>query len=88
MENISTSLGLNLSNQGNTYHSKKSVLDQFNYFVILGLEYLSTYAKTEAIPLSIDISKSGELTINGLNEEIIADNNICIYSDKKVTKSK
>lgn len=55
--------------------------------MILGLEYLNHTIQSEALPLSIDISESGELTINGLKEELIDDENIYIYSDKKVTHS-
>lgn len=87
MESIRTSIGLNLSNQANTYSSKKAIINQFNIFVILGLEYLNHTIQSEALPLSIDISESGELTINGLKEELIDDENIYIYSDKKVTHS-
>ncbi|AOY77458.1 hypothetical protein [Clostridium formicaceticum] len=85
MENIKSSMALNFSNQANVYKSRKSNLSQFNFFVILGLEYLNTGGGEEAIPITIDINKAGELTINGLDEDLINDSNIFIYSDKKIT---
>lgn len=82
-----SSLQLNLSNQANTKNAKRSLLSQFNFFVILGLHYLDNKEKMEAIPLSIDIDAAGEITINGLDEELIDGDSIQIYSDKKVTNS-
>lgn len=80
-------MALNLSNQANVNKSSKSNLCQFNYFVILGLEYLDDTREGEDIPIVIDIDKTGELTINGLDEDLVKDNNIFICSDKKVTDS-
>lgn len=85
MENIKTSIALNLSNQGNVYKSRESNLSQFNFLVILGLDYLNDIGDMEAVPISIDINGSGDLTINGLDGDLINNENIYIYSDKKVT---
>lgn len=88
MENIKSSVSLNLSSQANTCSSKKSSISQFNYFIILGLGYLNTESRPEEpIPICINVNKSGELTIEGLDVEIINDQNTQIYSDKKVTTS-
>lgn len=87
MKKSKQSLVLNFSNQANTFNCKKSNLSQFNYFVILGLEYLNMNSIKGDIPISINIDKNGNLLINGLDDEFINDRNICIYSDKKVTKS-
>lgn len=87
MENTKSSIALNLSDQANIYNSQKSHLIQFNIFAILGLGGFEDYTQTEGVPLSIDISKTGEITINGLSKETINDRNIYIYSDKKVTES-
>ncbi|MCR2042853.1 hypothetical protein [Anaerosalibacter massiliensis] len=87
MEKLKQSLVLNLSNQANTFSCKKIDLSQFNFFAILGLEYLYIDTKKENIPISINIDRSGELSINGLDGDLIDDKNICIYSDKKITKS-
>lgn len=85
MENIKTSIALNLSNQGNVYKSRESNLSQFNFLVILGLDYLNDIGDMEAVPISIDINGSGDLTINGLDGDLINNENIYIYSDKKIT---
>lgn len=85
MENIKTSIALNLSNQGNVYKSRESNLSQFNFLVILGLDYLNDIGDMETVPISIDINGSGDLTINGLDGDLINNENIYIYSDKKVT---
>lgn len=85
LENIKSSIALNLSNQGNVYKSRESNLSQFNFFVILGLDYLNNIGDMEAVPISIDINGSGDLTINGLDGDLINNENIYIYSDKKVT---
>lgn len=87
MENIKSSVALNLSNQANVYKSRKSNLSQFNFFVVLGVEYLQEFSSKESIPIAIDINKSGELTLNGLDESLVNDDNIFIYCDKKVTNS-
>jgi len=85
LENIKTSIALNLSNQGNVYKSRESNLSQFNFLVILGLDYLNDIGDMEAVPISIDINGSGDLTINGLDGDLINNENIYIYSDKKIT---
>jgi hypothetical protein len=88
LENIRSTVSLNLSNQANTNKAKKSNLLQLNCFVILGLDYLENAAVPEEnIPLSININDSGELTISGLSEEILNSENVKIYSDRKVTSS-
>ncbi|WP_066501027.1 hypothetical protein [Abyssisolibacter fermentans] len=91
MNNAISSMNLNLSNQANTIKSEQVNLSQFNFFVILGLEYLyeqiENNREIKGIPIDISIKKSGEMTINGLDQDLIDDNNIRIYSDKKVTNS-
>ncbi len=87
MEKIKHSLLLNLSNQANTLRCRRTNLSQFNYIVILGLEYLNILEKRDAIPISLDIDEDGELSINGIPGELIDDRNIVIYTDKKVTES-
>jgi len=87
LEKIKHSLLLNLSNQANTLRCRRTNLSQFNYIVILGLEYLNILEKRDAIPISLDIDEDGELSINGIPGELIDDRNIVIYTDKKVTES-
>lgn len=87
MEKIKHSLLLNLSNQANTLRCRRTNLSQFNYIVILGLEYLNILEKRDGIPISLDIDEDGELSINGIPGELIDDRNIVIYTDKKVTES-
>ncbi len=91
LNNAISSMNLNLSNQANTIKSEQVNLSQFNFFVILGLEYLyeqiENNREIKGIPIDISIKKSGEMTINGLDQDLIDDNNIRIYSDKKVTNS-
>ncbi|WP_094548286.1 hypothetical protein [Petroclostridium xylanilyticum] len=81
---------LNSSNQANVHSANQSGLSQFNFVVILGLEHLRRdNGQTDEIPVSINITRSGELEINGLDKDILSDeNNIRVYSDKKMTCSK
>ncbi|EPR10475.1 hypothetical protein [Ruminiclostridium papyrosolvens] len=82
---------LNLSNQANYTKAFKSHLSQFNFIIIMGREYLEKgNDNSKDIPLSISISKSGEIEIVNIDEENNNDidiDNICIYSDKKITDS-
>ena len=80
---------LNLSNQANLYDSNKTSLFQHNHILLLGLEYLNERCKDEnKNPITLSISKSGEVEISGLDEDIINDKDkMRIYSDKKVTDS-
>ena len=88
MENMRSSVSLNLSNQANNCRAKNSSLSQFNYFIILGLGYLDAELRTEeSIPVRVKVDESGELTINGLDIDMANSENIQIYSDKKVTTS-
>lgn len=88
MENVKSSVSLNLSNQANNCRSRNSSLFQFNYFIILGLGYLDPDFRAEkAVPVGVKIDKSGELTINGVDIEMLNSENIQVYSDKKVTTS-
>lgn len=87
------SLSANLSNQANLNNSRKTELSQFNFVVALGLGYLNKSADLKLknrvdrkIPVNIHINKSGELELNGLNDNI-SDENIKIYTDKKETYS-
>jgi len=62
-------------------------LSQYNVVTILGLEYLNRINNFEPIPISINVDKDWNFSINGLDENIIDDGNIYVYTDKKVTKS-
>ncbi len=88
MENVKSSISLNMSNQANNCRSRNSSLFQFNYFIMLGLAYLNPdFRAEEAVPVSIKIDKSGELTISGVDIEMLNSENVQIHSDKKVTTS-
>lgn len=84
---IKHSLSVNLSNQANTFKCIKANLGQFNIVAILGLEYLYEKDPINKIPISIDVDRDWNLSIEGLDKNIIDEENICIYTDKKVTKS-
>lgn len=87
MNNVKHSLLLNLSNQANTFMCRGITLSQYNVATILGLEYLNRINNFEPIPISINVDKDWNFSINGLDENIIDDGNIYVYTDKKVTKS-
>lgn len=87
LENVKHSLLLNLSNQANTIQCRRTNLSQFNYFIILGLEYLNTSNTGDSTPISFTIDSEGNLSINGLDENLISEDSIFIYTDKKVTES-
>ncbi|CCQ97191.1 conserved hypothetical protein [[Clostridium] ultunense Esp] len=87
MKKVKHSLLLNLSNQANTIQCRKTYLSQFNFITILGLEYLNILNTKESIPISFAIDKDGNLSINGVDGELISDRNIHVYTDKKVTES-
>ncbi len=87
MNNVKHSLLLNLSNQANTFMCRGITLSQYNVVTILGLEYLNRINNFEPIPISINVDKDWNFSINGLDENIIDDGNIYVYTDKKVTKS-
>ena len=79
----------NLCNQGNMAKSHESCLSQYNYIVMIGLEHMSSNTEDENnIPVTVNLNKNGELQISGLDESIVSEDNVCIYSDKKVTRSK
>lgn len=81
------SIELNLSNQSNMVSTISSNLSQFNFLVIIGNEYLNKVEERQAkIPLRICIDKSGELAIDGLDKEILNnEEKVKIYSSKKIT---
>ncbi|NLY66161.1 MAG: hypothetical protein GX069_01215 [Tissierellia bacterium] len=87
MNNVKHSLLLNLSNQANTFMCRGITLSQYNVVTILGLEYLNRINNFEPIPISINVDKDWNFSINGLDENIIYDGNIYVYTDKNVTKS-
>ncbi|HHV46594.1 MAG TPA: hypothetical protein GXX53_06825 [Tissierellia bacterium] len=87
MNSVRHSLLLNLSNQANTFGCKGITLSQYNFVTILGFEYLNGEKPSEMIPISINIDKDWNLSIEGFGENIIDDGNIYVYTDKKVTKS-
>lgn len=87
MNNVKHSLLLNLSNQANTFMCRGITLSQYNVVTILGLEYLNRINNFEPIPISINVDKDWNFSINGLDENIIDNGNIYVYTDKKVTKS-
>ncbi|WP_432401187.1 hypothetical protein [Wukongibacter sp. M2B1] len=81
----------NLCNQGNVAKSNKSSLLQYNHIVMIGLEHLSKSSQdiVKNIPISINVSKAGELEITGLDKDIINNrDSMRIYTEKKVTRSK
>lgn len=87
MNSVKHSLLLNLSNQANTFKCKGITLSQYNFVTILGLEYLNGEKSLELIPISINIDKDWNLSVDGFGENIIDDENIYVYTDKKITKS-
>lgn len=86
LENIKHSLLLNLSGQANTIQCRKTSLSQLNFFVILGLEYLNTLNNGDKTPVSFSIDREGNLSINGLDKDLINEDSIFVYTDKKVTE--
>lgn len=87
MNNVKHSLLLNLSNQANTFKCKEITLSQYNFVAILGLEYLNGENYSDMIPISINIDEEWNLSISGIGENVIDDENIYVYTDKKITKS-
>lgn len=81
---------LNLSSQANLHSSDRINLSQFNYLVMLGLEFLNKSKKqADEIPITISIDKSGQLEIAGLDEETLNNKNkVRVYTEKKVTYDK
>ncbi|AZO95317.1 hypothetical protein GM661_09490 [Iocasia frigidifontis] len=83
-------LALNFSNQGNLCNANKTILCQYNLGTILGLGFLNQSDSSveppslDEILISIFLNKEGEIEINGVNN--INDDNIYIYTDKKITK--
>lgn len=79
---------LNISNQASMNNTENVNLIQLNTIMIAGINYLNNSKRlTTKYPLSIQIKKSGELFIDGPDENISNNKNkICIYSDKKVTE--
>lgn len=79
----------NLCNQGNMAKTNESCLSQHNYLVMIGFEHINSNTRDKNhIPITVNISKNGELQISGLDESIVSEDNLCIYTDKKVTRSK
>jgi len=87
VNNVKHSLLLNLSNQANTFKCKEITLSQYNFVAILGLEYLNGENYSDMIPISINIDEEWNLSISGIGENVIDDENIYVYTDKKITKS-
>ena len=87
MNSVKHSLLLNLSNQANTFKCKGITLSQYNFVTILGLEYLNGENYSDMIPISINIDEEWNLSISGIGENVIDDENIYVYTDKKITKS-
>jgi hypothetical protein len=88
LERNKSSVSLNLSNQANSFNARRSSLSQFNYFVILGLDFLDAEEESQDfMPVKVRIHKSGELSMRGIDGEIFNDENTCIFSDRKVTTS-
>lgn len=81
-----SSVLINLSNQGNTCDVSKTNLLQFNFIVMLGLDYLNKEREEiNTTNVSISINQKGELTLEGIDCDNLQDEkNIKIYSDKKV----
>jgi len=83
-------LALNFSNQGNLCDAQKTSLCQYNIGVILGQGFLNKIdspveqCSMEKVPISISLDKSGEIEVVGIND--ISNDNIHIYTDKKITK--
>lgn len=86
-EKVKHSLAINLSNQANTFRCIRANLGQFNFVAILGLEYLYKKEPNNKIPITINIDKDWNLSMEGLEDDILEDGNIYVYTDKKVTKS-
>ena len=80
----------NLCSQGNITKSNKCSLFQYNYIVMMGLEHINNNIQDiEPIPIVININRTGELEIVGIDEDILSNrDNIRIYTGKKVTHSK
>jgi len=78
---------VNLSNQANFCEAKKSILSQFNLIVILGLAHLKKYNDLDnnLVPISIKVTKSGEIELTGLDDS--TRENVQIYSDSKISKT-
>ncbi|NLX62913.1 MAG: hypothetical protein GXZ06_10535 [Tissierellia bacterium] len=87
MNKAKHSLLLNLSNQVNTFRCRHITLSQYNVVTLLGLEYLNRGNNFEPIPITISVDKDWNFSIDGLDENMIDDGNIYVYTDKKVTKS-
>lgn len=81
------SLSVNMSSQANTFKCTEANLGQFNFIAILGLEYLDEKNLGDKFPISINIDKDWNLSIEGIDENSIGEGNIYVYTDKKVTKS-
>lgn len=77
----------NLSNQININSSDDTDVCQLNYAVFLGVSYLKEPKETDfKIPVSISVDKSGELSIESSDENMLINrDDIRIYSDKKTT---
>lgn len=83
-------LTLNLSNQGNLCKTEDTALAQYNFVVVFEPCFqhqaepgLQSFEK-EKTPISIFLSKSGELILDGIND--ISADDIQLYSDKKISR--
>jgi len=78
----------NLSNEANLCVTQNTELYQLNVAVIIGVNQLreSVFSRTK-VPLAIEIGEKGEIEIQGLDGLTVNDENIRIYSDRKMTQS-
>ncbi|NLM98147.1 MAG: hypothetical protein GX175_11170 [Halanaerobiaceae bacterium] len=83
-------LALNLSNQGNLCQAENTALTQYNFVVIFEPCFphqsepeIKSFER-EKTPVSIFLSKSGELILDGISN--ISADDIQIYTDKKTSK--
>ncbi|MFZ5988373.1 MAG: hypothetical protein ACOYWZ_14780 [Bacillota bacterium] len=87
MEQEKLSLKLNFSSQSNMGNAIDTHLSQFSFLAIFGNRFLNKLDESKfKIPLRININKSGELSIDGLDEEVLIKRGEAqVYSDKKIT---
>ncbi|NLZ93149.1 MAG: hypothetical protein GX922_03905 [Firmicutes bacterium] len=78
----------NLSNEGNLCAVKETELLQLNIAVLIGVNQLQKgiFSRTK-IPLVIEVGEKGEVEIQGMDGLTVNDENIRIYSDRKIIQS-
>lgn len=78
----------NLSNEANVCAAHTTEVFQLNAAIIIGINHLreGSFSRIK-VPLEINIGKNGEIEIEGINDLTVDDENIRIYSDRKVTQS-